>query len=446
MAEAVTYAELRFTKPPPWNPKPLTSDAAPSASFSEMDHDGEITYANINISQTSPEIHRKQEVCAVCQTCWTQNTRLILALSCLFLLATTMGLVGKLFQVSQSLKESTEYIQQISHDHENLSSSLALRISTKEATLSDTEQKLRETEQELDRTKNNLQATFKDLDHIQQQLVETTKKFHVTEETLRKTQENLSETMKTLSERGNTLQETQERLRNTESALTRTEEKLRVSENTLLDTKNRLRTTESHLSSAKKELNLRENSLSRIRGSLRTEQQRCMQMDTSLRDLKEKWSNAQKCLFDMCSQSTFPSSDVSERFKYCPSSWILLDEKCYFFSEEEKARIHSEMYCTSENSQLVSIKDSNTELKGYVRRKQKNYWIGLSQGEKNIWKWSDGTRESLSYSTTKLCTTMGTKLDFQTCSRTFPWICEKESSECEVDGDLLQCVVKQLNS
>ncbi|XP_030047698.1 C-type lectin domain family 4 member M isoform X2 [Microcaecilia unicolor] len=361
MAEAVTYAELRFTKPPPWKAKPFTSNTAPSEVFSEVDQDGEIIYANI--SRTSPEMHRKREVDAIYQTLWKQNSRLILALCCLFLLATTMGLVGKLFHVSQHLEEYREYIHKISYDHENLSSSLALSVSTKESTLIHTEQKLRETEQELNRTQKYLEAKLEDLNHFQQQLTETRERLHQTEETLSKTREDLSDSKKTLSERENTLQETQETLRSTKSTLVTTQMKLRETERSMSDTKNTLRATNNNLSSTQKKLSECESSLSKTSERLTSEQQGWRQTEGPLLDLKEKWSKAQQCVFNTCSESMLEFPYTSERFKYCPSLWILLDGKCYFFSEREDARIQGDTNCKSRGSRLVTIKDSNTELK-----------------------------------------------------------------------------------
>ncbi|XP_029442501.1 B-cell differentiation antigen CD72 [Rhinatrema bivittatum] len=447
MAEAVTYAELRFARPPARKPKPYTSEPALAAAYCEEDRDGELTYANISISRASLGTRRWPQVAGACLSWLTQHTRIILMVLCLCLLVTTMGLVGKLFQVSQHLKESRDHNQQLSSEHENVSSSLALGLSRKAMALMHTEQKLRASELQLGQTSDELQAARQELNQSQQQLMEMAERLRMTKENLGETQQILSVSKEALTEKGNALRETQETLSRTKNTLAAAQWKQRETEGSLQATQNKLRGTESTLLTTQRKLTENENDLRETRTSLITEKDKRTQTEAALANVKEKWSRADKCVLDTCSQRSSGSQRSSESFDYCPSAWILLNGNCYFFSETESTRIESDSYCTSQDSRLVTIKDNNPELKDYVKSKKKAYWIGFSRKDRSTgWTWSDGSKVNPQYYSAGNCATMDDGLTIRYCNRYFPWICEKVPFECAFSSEILRCFVEKLKS
>ncbi|XP_006903257.1 PREDICTED: killer cell lectin-like receptor 5-like [Elephantulus edwardii] len=75
----------------------------------------------------------------------------------------------------------------------------------------------------------------------------------------------------------------------------------------------------------------------------------------------------------------------------CPDYWVTYQNRCYYFSKEEKEWNSSNNYCSTLNSTLTSI-DMKEEM-GFLRHYKCNsdYWIGLTMKKDQTGKWVNGT-------------------------------------------------------
>ncbi|XP_040276631.1 killer cell lectin-like receptor subfamily G member 1 isoform X2 [Bufo bufo] len=125
-----------------------------------------------------------------------------------------------------------------------------------------------------------------------------------------------------------------------------------------------------------------------------------------------------------------PSSS-SDLFSLCPDPWILVTEKCYFFSENRKNYRDSKEDCEKRNSSLATVKEG-TILK-LVNITEQEFWIGLEhrgthhQGEPWSGQWADGSIQNLTKGSGS-CAKMKGGLHLQNCMSDLHWICEKEVS------------------
>ncbi|CAH2297391.1 Hypothetical predicted protein [Pelobates cultripes] len=82
----------------------------------------------------------------------------------------------------------------------------------------------------------------------------------------------------------------------------------------------------------------------------------------------------------------------------CPSGWIVISDKCYFFSKEKKTRDESDRFCVNHAAKLATVKRNDPTLQDNIRSLHSVYWIGLtrrwdSQTNSLIWLWPDGSYE-----------------------------------------------------
>ncbi|XP_065262014.1 B-cell differentiation antigen CD72-like [Emys orbicularis] len=146
MAQSVVYADLRFVKAPRGN---STCSRSQEAALADED-DAELTYENIRLAQTG-EVKRGQGAEQSKEPGWsTWYLPLGLLGTCLFLLATTIGLGVRYWQVSQ-------HLQQASRAHEAESSHLSQQVSTKGATLEQMARELEQARQELEQARQELE-------------------------------------------------------------------------------------------------------------------------------------------------------------------------------------------------------------------------------------------------------------------------------------------------
>ncbi|XP_026210251.1 C-type mannose receptor 2, partial [Anabas testudineus] len=84
----------------------------------------------------------------------------------------------------------------------------------------------------------------------------------------------------------------------------------------------------------------------------------------------------------------------------CQSGWREYENKCYFFSTDNKSWMEANAFCLGQNSNLMSIQDIHERLWVRTQINKEIYWIGLNdQFVEGIWEWSDGSPfiEYLSY-------------------------------------------------
>nr|XP_034367369.1 C-type lectin domain family 2 member D11-like isoform X2 [Arvicanthis niloticus] len=76
----------------------------------------------------------------------------------------------------------------------------------------------------------------------------------------------------------------------------------------------------------------------------------------------------------------------------CPSNWIGVGNKCFYFSEYSSNWTSSQDFCMAQGAQLARI-DSLEEL-NFLRRYKGifDHWIGLHrESSEHPWKWTDNT-------------------------------------------------------
>ncbi|CAL1584535.1 unnamed protein product [Knipowitschia caucasica] len=109
-------------------------------------------------------------------------------------------------------------------------------------------------------------------------------------------------------------------------------------------------------------------------------------------------SSALLLLLGVSLGSASPSgiSDVTLQRGGCPAFWFSFKDRCYKYVSTRLTWGDAEVYCQSQNSNLVSIRDD--EENDFVKTLIQNFdhtqgmtWIGLSDNHKEgAWMWSDG--------------------------------------------------------
>uniref|UniRef100_A0A7N6FLU7 C-type lectin domain-containing protein n=1 Tax=Anabas testudineus TaxID=64144 RepID=A0A7N6FLU7_ANATE len=96
----------------------------------------------------------------------------------------------------------------------------------------------------------------------------------------------------------------------------------------------------------------------------------------------------------------FQSLDPGWMLKRCKPKRGCSENKCYFFSTDNKSWMEANAFCLGQNSNLMSIQDIHERLWVRTQINKEIYWIGLNdQFVEGIWEWSDGSPfiEYLSY-------------------------------------------------
>ncbi|CAM4555651.1 unnamed protein product [Lepidochelys olivacea] len=189
MAQSVVYADLKFVKAPVGSS--VCSRAREAAPADE--EEAELTYANIQLAQPG-EVRRGQGAEQSKEPWWsTRYLPLGLLGTCLFLLATTIGLGVRYWQVSQ-------HLQQASRAHEAESSRLSQQVSTKGATLAQTARELEQTARELGQARRELELMRQEENSTQEQLREREAALEGTKEELARVQEEQREIKEKLNQ------------------------------------------------------------------------------------------------------------------------------------------------------------------------------------------------------------------------------------------------------
>ncbi|XP_078510291.1 C-type lectin domain family 10 member A-like [Lissotriton helveticus] len=117
----------------------------------------------------------------------------------------------------------------------------------------------------------------------------------------------------------------------------------------------------------------------------------------------------------------------------CPQNWVYIEEKCYYFSQEEAPWDQSRRHCTLRRSELAVIETEGE--KEFLGKKldSATFWIGLRK-ENGTWKWV--TRNNF---TDKInggadaegsCGTMNSgKVGSEVCKNPNKWTCVKNATD-----------------
>ncbi|XP_075043451.1 C-type lectin domain family 2 member L-like isoform X2 [Mixophyes fleayi] len=114
----------------------------------------------------------------------------------------------------------------------------------------------------------------------------------------------------------------------------------------------------------------------------------------------------------------------------CPAHWILIDNKCYFLSENKKSYDESERNCTKSGSRLATVKEG--VIQKLVTMTAQEFWVGLAalgthyQGKAWTGRWADGSTETVSEGT-GTCAKIGHRLMLENCYTALRWICERDT-------------------
>ncbi|XP_073418608.1 C-type lectin domain family 2 member L-like isoform X3 [Dendrobates tinctorius] len=120
----------------------------------------------------------------------------------------------------------------------------------------------------------------------------------------------------------------------------------------------------------------------------------------------------------------------------CSVGWLLLNGKCYYFSENMKSWTESDRLCKSAQADLATVKPSQIILTGYVKSLRRDFWVGLKKESRDrypgeLWYWSDNTiEETIQEENSDFCVKIGQKLMTESCSTELLRICEKEAEKC----------------
>ncbi|XP_077673087.1 B-cell differentiation antigen CD72-like [Eretmochelys imbricata] len=208
MAQSIVYADLKFVKAPVGSS--VCSRAREAAPADE--EEAELTYENIQLAQPG-EVRRGQGAEQSKEPWWsTRYLPLGLLGTCLFLLATTIGLGVRYWQVSQ-------HLQQASRVHEAESSRLSQQVSTKEATLAQTARELEQARRELGQARRELGQARRELGQARRELGQARQEENSTQEQLREREAALEGTKEELARVQEEQREIKEKLNQTESAL-----------------------------------------------------------------------------------------------------------------------------------------------------------------------------------------------------------------------------------
>ncbi|XP_039400314.1 B-cell differentiation antigen CD72-like [Mauremys reevesii] len=300
--------------------------------------------------------------------------------TCLFLLATTIGLGVRYWQVSQ-------HLQQVSRAHEAESSRLSQQVSTKGATLAQTARELEQARQELGQARE-------DLDQVRQELQQARRELNQARLELEQARREVNQVRPELEHAREELNQARREL-----------EQMRLEESS---TKEQLQQREATLKGTKEEL---------------------ARVQEEKREIKEKLKQTESSLSSIC---------PCEQTDCCPAGWVLYRGKCLFVSKEKTTNWEeSRKECDRQSAQLLIAKSWDREtMLNFLRNTDVQYWIGLRKDVNKEAQWIDNSPfekdwSYWNYRYERCGTIRGGVISSDTCYsyQKKPWICEKAPSQ-----------------
>ncbi|XP_077323204.1 uncharacterized protein LOC143956907 isoform X2 [Lithobates pipiens] len=116
------------------------------------------------------------------------------------------------------------------------------------------------------------------------------------------------------------------------------------------------------------------------------------------------------------------------QFSECPTFWIGINDKCYFFSEEKKPRKNVDEDCTNRNSRLAQVKEET--IQALVTLTGQAFWVGITYYNSygGVWTggWADGSMVNVTEGIGS-CAKLGPHLMLENCYIPLRWICERDA-------------------
>ncbi|OCU02858.1 C-type lectin domain family 2 member B-like [Xenopus laevis] len=115
----------------------------------------------------------------------------------------------------------------------------------------------------------------------------------------------------------------------------------------------------------------------------------------------------------------------------CPRRWILLQNKCYFFSTDKRNLYNSDTYCRASASILAQVINDKDIVKILIKGLGHEYWVGLTHigthHQNDIWtgRWADGSTEAVTNGSGS-CVKIGEVLMLENCYTELRWACERD--------------------
>ncbi|MEE6487067.1 hypothetical protein FKM82_014784 [Ascaphus truei] len=123
---------------------------------------------------------------------------------------------------------------------------------------------------------------------------------------------------------------------------------------------------------------------------------------------------------------------IRPKCELCPLSWVALNGKCYYFSEERKNWSASREYCEQIKSKIISMEEDKEKvlISNQVPMRKGHFWIGLRKTDGH-WYWETGGKLQKDIfsevSGEHHCATFGNNLSSESCSNPNKWICKKKA-------------------
>ncbi|XP_065271157.1 killer cell lectin-like receptor subfamily F member 1 [Emys orbicularis] len=124
------------------------------------------------------------------------------------------------------------------------------------------------------------------------------------------------------------------------------------------------------------------------------------------------------------------------RCKLCPKDWQAHNGKCYWDSKRSQMWNDSQKDCESRNSQMLVIRDQeDMDFINTITDGANHVWIGLNiTSHTGNWTWVDGSplnqtlfRVSGPVASNSCGVVKGNRINSETCSAEFKWICQKDA-------------------
>ncbi|XP_040216617.1 B-cell differentiation antigen CD72-like [Rana temporaria] len=184
--------------------------------------------------------------------------------------------------------------------------------------------------------------------------------------------EDLLETIKRqLGATKNELEKTRQELRKVSQDYQALDNSLKSKENLLESVNKDLRATKTQLEKTRLDLEKAERGKTDVSNALL----QCQQEKQKSRQIAEETRTE----LDKCNQDTRG---------VCLEGWVLYRKKCLWFSEKDGNWEKGKTDCESRDSNLIIVPYSDTDLKKFIKEKQRSYWVGKEWNKQTKnWEW-----------------------------------------------------------